>query len=59
MMGRVLFDESDKPLTLWTAFSWVAPSPIPVKVFRELPPAEAGLCGMLQEKCPSSGLDLP
>jgi hypothetical protein len=25
---------------LWTAISWVTPSPIPVKVFRDIPPAE-------------------
>lgn len=38
---------------LWTAISWVAPSPIPVKVFRDVPSAEAWLYGQLQQKMAS------
>ena len=38
---------------LWTAISWVAPSPIPVKVFRDIPSAEAWLRSQLQQKLAS------
>lgn len=38
---------------LWTAISWVAPSPIPVKVFGEVPSAQTWLRRMPQEKFPS------
>lgn len=35
---------------LWTAISWVAPSPIPVRMFRDTPSAEAWLRDQLREK---------
>ena len=35
---------------LWTAIAWVTPTPIPVKIFRDIPAAEAWLRGQLQEK---------
>jgi len=38
---------------LWTAISWVTPSPIPVKIFRDIPSAEAWLHVQLQEKIAS------
>lgn len=38
---------------LWTAISWVTPSPIPVKIFRDISSAEAWLQVMLQEKLAS------
>jgi hypothetical protein len=38
---------------LWTAISWVTPSPIPVKIFRDIPSAEAWLNRQLQEKVAS------
>ena len=38
---------------LWTAISWVAPSPIPVKIFGDLAPAEAWLRHQLQTKMAS------
>ena len=38
---------------LWTAVSWVTPSPIPVKIFRDVPPADAWLREMLQQKMAS------
>lgn len=34
---------------LWTAISWVTPSPIPVKIFRDLVPAEAWVRTQLEE----------
>ena len=38
---------------LWTAISWVTPSPIPVKIFRDLASAEAWLQQRLEEKLQS------
>jgi len=38
---------------LWTAISWVTPSPIPVKIFRDVPAAEAWLRGQLETKIAS------
>ncbi|MBW1758302.1 MAG: hypothetical protein JRJ80_19330 [Deltaproteobacteria bacterium] len=38
---------------LWTAISWVTPSPIPVKIFRDVPAAEAWLRGQLETKMAS------
>ena len=38
---------------LWTAISWVTPSPIPVKIFRDVPAAEAWLRGRLETKMAS------
>ena len=57
--GGALIFSSPMQQGLWTAISWVAPSPIPVKVFREVSTAETWLCSMLREKFPSSRLDLP
>jgi hypothetical protein len=38
---------------LWTAISWVTPAPIPVKIFRDVPTAEAWLREQLREKLAS------
>jgi len=38
---------------LWTAIAWVTPTPIPVKIFRDIPSAEAWLRGLLEEKMAS------
>lgn len=38
---------------LWTAISWVTPSPIPVKIFRDVPSAEAWLRDQLADKLAS------
>jgi hypothetical protein len=38
---------------LWTAISWVTPSPIPVKIFRDISSAEAWLRDQLEEKLAS------
>lgn len=35
---------------LWTAISWIAPSPIPVRMFRDTPSAEAWLQRLLEKK---------
>ena len=35
---------------LWTAISWVSPSPIPVKMFRDVASAEAWVHAQLAEK---------
>jgi len=35
---------------LWTAIAWVTPTPIPVKIFRDIPAAEAWLRDQLHEK---------
>jgi hypothetical protein len=51
--GGALIFTSALQQGLWTAISWVAPSPIPVKIFREVPPAEVWLRGQLQEKMAS------
>lgn len=53
--GGALIFASPLQQGLWTAISWVAPSPIPVKVFGEVPAAEAWLRQMLREKFPSIG----
>lgn len=57
--GGALIFTSPIQQGLWTAISWVAPSPIPVKVFREVAAAELWLYTMLREKFPSSTLNLP
>lgn len=51
--GGALIFTSALQQGLWTAISWVAPSPIPVKIFREVPSAEVWLRGQLQEKMAS------
>jgi hypothetical protein len=38
---------------LWTAIAWVTPTPIPVKIFRDIPSAEAWLRGLLEERMAS------
>ena len=38
---------------LWTAISWVTPSPIPVRIFRDVHSAETWLRAQLQEKMAS------
>jgi hypothetical protein len=47
--GAMLFTNAVQQ-GLWTAISWVAPSPIPVKMFRDEPSAEAWLRGQLEKK---------
>ena len=51
--GGALIFTSALQQGLWTAISWVAPSPIPVKIFREVSSAEAWLRSLLQEKMAS------
>ena len=47
--GAMIFENAVQQ-GLWTAISWVAPSPIPVKMFRDAPSAEAWLRGKLRDK---------
>ncbi|MGB5283097.1 MAG: hypothetical protein WBN29_01215 [Polyangiales bacterium] len=47
--GAMIFNNAVQQ-GLWTAISWVAPSPIPVKMFRDIPSAEAWLHERLREK---------
>ena len=47
--GAMIFNNAVQQ-GLWTAISWVAPSPIPVKMFRDIPSAEAWLRRRLREK---------
>jgi len=51
--GGALVFESAIQQGLWTAISWVAPSPIPVKVFGDLPSAELWLRDQLHRKTAS------
>jgi hypothetical protein len=51
--GGALIFSSALQQGLWTAISWVTPSPIPVKIFRDLSSAEAWLHDQLQEKLAS------
>jgi hypothetical protein len=51
--GGALVFESAIQQGLWTAISWVAPSPIPVKVFGDLPSAEVWLRDQLHRKTAS------
>jgi hypothetical protein len=48
--GGALVFASPLQQGLWTAISWVTPSPIPVKIFRELPPAESWVRAQLTDK---------
>jgi len=57
--GGALIFSSPIQQGLWTAISWVTPSPIQVKVFREVASAESWLLQMLAEKFPPSGVGLP
>ena len=56
--GAMIFGDSIQQ-GLWTAISWVAPSPIPVRMFRDTPSAEAWLRGQLREKMAPSGRARP
>jgi hypothetical protein len=51
--GGALIFASALQQGLWTAISWVTPSPIPVKIFRDVASAEAWLRGQLQQKMAS------
>lgn len=51
--GGALVFASPLQQGLWTAISWVTPSPIPVKIFRELGPAEAWVRAQLEQKIAS------
>jgi hypothetical protein len=47
--GGALIFSSPVQQGLWTAIVWVTPTPIPVKIFRDIPPAEAWLRRLLRE----------
>ena len=49
-VGGALVFASPLQQGLWTAISWVTPSPIPVKIFRDLAPAEAWVRAQLEER---------
>jgi len=51
--GGALIFSSPLQQGLWTAIAWVTPTPIPVKIFRDIPSAEAWLRGLLEEKMAS------
>jgi len=51
--GGALIFSSPIQQGLWTAIAWVTPTPIPVKIFRDIPSAEAWLRGLLEEKMAS------
>ncbi len=51
--GGALIFASPVQQGLWTAISWVTPSPIPVKIFRELEGAEAWVRSQLEKKMAS------
>jgi hypothetical protein len=51
--GGALIFTSALQQGLWTAISWVTPSPIPVKIFRDISSAEAWLRDQLEEKLAS------
>lgn len=48
--GGALIFASPLQQGLWTAISWVTPSPIPVKIFRDVASAEAWVRRQLEEK---------
>ncbi len=52
--GAMIFNDAVQQ-GLWTAISWVAPSPIPVKMFVDTPSAEAWLREQLREKLAPRG----
>ncbi len=47
--GGALIFSSPVQQGLWTAIVWVTPTPIPVKIFRDIPSAEAWLRRLLRE----------
>lgn len=51
--GGALVFASPLQQGLWTAISWVTPSPIPVKIFRDITPAEAWVRTQIDEKMAS------
>jgi len=51
--GGALIFSSPIQQGLWTAIAWVTPTPIPVKIFRDIPSSEAWLRGLLEEKMAS------
>jgi hypothetical protein len=51
--GGALIFASSLQQGLWTAISWVTPSPIPVKIFREVDWAEAWVQERLAAKLAS------
>jgi len=51
--GGALIFSSPIQQGLWTAIAWLTPTPIPVKIFRDVPSAEAWLRDQLQEKMAS------
>ena len=51
--GGALIFSSPVQQGLWTAIAWLTPTPIPVKIFRDVPSAEAWLRVQLREKMAS------
>ena len=51
--GGALIFSSPVQQGLWTAIAWLTPTPIPVRIFRDLPSAEAWLRERLREKMAS------
>ena len=51
--GGALIFSSPIQQGLWTAIAWLTPTPIPVKIFRDVPSAEAWLRDQLREKMAS------
>lgn len=51
--GGALIFSSPIQQGLWTAIAWLTPTPIPVKIFRDVPSAEAWLRDQLREKTAS------
>ena len=49
-VGGALIFASPLQQGLWTAISWVTPSPIPVKIFREVQAAEVWVRKQLEER---------
>lgn len=52
-VGGALVFASALQQGLWTAISWVTPSPIPVKIFRDIPSAEHWVDAQLRESIAS------
>jgi len=51
--GGALIFSSPVQQGLWTAIAWLTPTPIPVKIFGQVPPAEAWLRDQLRGKAAS------
>ena len=51
--GGALIFASPIQQGLWTAIAWLTPTPIPVKIFRDVPSAEAWVRDQLRDKMAS------